>query len=248
HVTGVQTCALPICRESPRRQSPPRTPPRRPSMGRTPRPATHSGARAMAFTDLFIRRPVLAIVVNLFLLLLGAIAFGQLEEREYPKVEDTSLTVSTLYPGAEADQVLSYVTTPLQEVFAAVEGVDYLTSSSADGISVITVHLEPGYDANEAMAEMTSVIAPVKNLFPEAVEYPEITKDTAGIGAGMFLQAFSDSYDLQQLTDYMDRVIKPEILTLPGVGGGATYGAREYALRRWLDPVQLAAIGISVAV
>ena len=200
----------------------------------------------MAFTDLFIRRPVLAIVVNLFLLLLGAIAFGQLEEREYPKVEDTSLTVSTLYPGAEADQVLSYVTTPLQEVFAAVEGVDYLTSSSADGISLITAHLEPGYDANEAMAEMTSVIAPVKNLFPEAVEYPEITKDTAGIGAGMFLQAFSDSYDLQQLTDYMDRVIKPEILTLPGVGGVATYGAREYAMRLWLDPVQLAAFDISV--
>ncbi|MAT52211.1 MAG: multidrug efflux protein [Porticoccaceae bacterium] len=200
----------------------------------------------MSLTDVFIRRPVLAVVVNLFLLLLGAIAFVQLEEREYPKVEDTSLTVATYYPGADAEQVLSYVTSPLQEVFASVEGVDYLSSSSSDGISLITVHLEPGYDANAAMAEMTSVIAPVKNEFPAEVEYPEITKDTASIGAGMFLQAFSDTYDLQQLTDYLERVINPEIMTLPGVGSVSTYGAREYAMRLWLDPVQMAAFDISV--
>ena len=200
----------------------------------------------MSFTDLFIRRPVLAIVVNLFLLLLGAMAYIQLEEREYPKVEDTRLLISTVYPGAEAEQVQSFVTTPLQEVMASVEGVDYITSSSADGVSIISVNLTPGYDANEAMAEITSLIAPVKNRFPLTVEYPEIVKSSAALGAGLYLQAWSDSYSLEQLTDYLDRVVKPEILTVPSVGGVIIYGSREFSMRLRLDPVQMAAFDISV--
>jgi len=151
-----------------------------------------------------------------------------------------------VYPGAEAEQVQSFVTTPLQEVMAAVEGVDYITSSSADGISIISVNLTSGYDANEAMAEITALIAPVKNQFPRTVEYPEIVKSSAALGAGLYLQAWSDTYTLEQLTDYMDRVVKPEILTLSSVGGVVVYGAREFSMRLWLDPVQMAAFDISV--
>jgi multidrug efflux pump len=198
------------------------------------------------FTDTFIRRPVLAIVVNLFLLLFGAIAFNQLEDREYPQVEDTRLRITTVYPGARAEQVLSYVTTPLQEVFAAVEGVDFITSTSTDGVSFISVNLTPGYDANTAMSEMTSVIPPVINEFPDTVEYPTIAKETTTKGADLYLQAISDTYSLEQLTDYLERVVKPEILALPGVGQVGLWGVREFAMRLWLDPVKLAAFDISV--
>ena len=200
----------------------------------------------MRFTDLFIRRPVLAVVVNLFLLLLGAVAVGQLEEREFPKVEESQVIVKTEYPGASAAQVQSFVTTPLQKALAGVEGVDHITSTTLDNKSTIRLDLIPDYDANVAVSEVASLIAPVKNEFPETVEYPVVSKSGGRLQHVMYLRVQSTSFTREELTEYVEQVIEAELTTLPNVGTVVLYGHRKYAMRLWLDPIKLASFDITV--
>ena len=202
----------------------------------------------MKFTDLFIKRPVLAIVVNLVILIAGLQAIRSLSVRQYPRSDIAVVQVSTTYVGANADLVRGFITTPLERVIASADGIDYMESSSAQGLSTITVHLKLNYDTNAALTQIQAKVAQVRNDLPPDAQAPVIDLETADNQfAALYLGFSSSDLDQNQITDYLTRVVQPKLSAISGVQRADILGDRTFAMRIWLKPDKMAALGISPA-
>ncbi|MEX2523527.1 MAG: efflux RND transporter permease subunit [Gammaproteobacteria bacterium] len=199
----------------------------------------------MKFTDLFIHRPVLASVISLLILVLGLRAIDSLEVREYPEMRNTVVTVSTFYPGASSELVKGFVTTPLQQAISEAEGIDYLTSTSTQGSSVIEAHMELNYDSNAAVAEIQAKVASQRNTLPAEVEDPVIDSTTGQSTALMYIAFYGGDMSMEQITDYLLRVVQPKLQALPGVSKAQLAVDKVFAMRIWLDPQRMAALGVT---
>jgi multidrug efflux pump len=197
-------------------------------------------------TDLFVKRPVLAMVVNLVILIAGIQSIRELSVRQYPRSDIAVIRVSTVYVGASPDLVRGFVTTPLERVIASADGIEYMESSSAQGLSTITVHLRLNYDTNAALTQIQAKVARVRNDLPPEAEAPTIELETADTQfAAMYLGFSSADLDQSQITDYLTRVVQPRLSAVSGVQRADIIGARTFALRVWLEPDKMAARGIS---
>src|SRR6188472_1021419 len=200
----------------------------------------------MKITDIFIRRPVLAVVVNLIILIGGLQSIRALSVRQYPRSDIAVVNVSTVYVGANADLVRGFISTPLERVIAAMDGIDYMESSSAQGVSTITVHLRLNYDTNAALTQIQAKVAQVRNDLPPEAEAPIIELETADNQfAAIYLSFSSADLDQNQITDYLTRVVQPRLSAISGVQRAEILGGRTFAMRIWLKPDQMAARGIS---
>ena len=200
----------------------------------------------MKLTDIFVRRPVLAVVVNLVILIAGLQAIRSLSVRQYPKSDIAVVRVTTAYIGADADLVRGFITTPLERVMASADGIDYLESSSAQGVSTITAHLELNYDTNAALTQIQAKVAQVRNDLPPEAEAPVIELETADAQfAAMYLGFASDELDQNQITDYLTRVVQPKLSAVAGVQRADILGDRTFAMRIWLKADKMAALGIT---
>jgi len=200
----------------------------------------------MKFTDLFIKRPVLAVVVNLVILIAGVQAIRALSVRQYPRSDIAVVTVTTAYIGANADLVRGFITTPLERVIASADGIDYMESSSGQGLSTITVHLHLNYDTNAALTQIQAKVAQVRNDLPPEAEAPVIDLATADNQfASIYFGFSSKDLDPNQITDYLTRVVQPKLSAISGVQRADILGARTFAMRIWLKPDAMAAHGIS---
>ena len=200
----------------------------------------------MKFTDLFVRRPVLAVVVNLVILIAGLQSIHALSVRQYPRSDIAVVRIATAYVGANADLVRGFITTPLERVIASADGIDYMESSSAQGLSTITVHLKLNYDTNDALTQIQAKVAQVRNDLPPEAEAPTIQLETADAQfAAIYLGFSSPDLDQAQITDYLTRVVQPRLSAISGVQRADILGERTFAMRVWLKPEQMAAYGIS---
>ena len=199
-----------------------------------------------SFTDLFIRRPVLAIVVNLVILIAGFQSIKSLNVRQYPRSENAAVTVTTAYVGAAADLVRGFITTPLERAIAAADGIDYIESSSKLGLSTITIRLKLNYDANKALSEISSKVNQVRNDLPPEAEVPIINIESADSQfASAYLSFTSEILEANQITDYLVRVVQPRLAAMEGVQRADILGGRTFAMRIWLKPDRLAAYNIN---
>jgi multidrug efflux pump len=200
----------------------------------------------MKITDLFIKRPVLAICVNLVILIAGLQAIRSLSVRQYPRSDIAVVSVSTVYVGANADLVRGFITTPLERVIASADGIDYMESTSAQGLSSISVHLKLNYDTNAALTQIQAKVAQVRNDLPPEAEAPTIDLQTTDSQfAAMYIGFSSSDLDANQITDYLTRVVQPKLAAVSGVQRAEILGGRTFAMRIWLKPEQMAARGVS---
>jgi len=201
----------------------------------------------MRFTDLFIRRPILATVVNLFLLLGGWLAFKAMVVRQYPQTNNAVVTVTTSYPGASADLIRGFVTTPLEREIASADGLDYVESVSAPNVSIITAKLRLNYDPNDALTQITSKVNRVRSELPADAEDPVFDVAVGETTASMYLSFSSDTMAANEITDYLVRVVQPKLSTVEGVQKAEILGGRTFAMRIWLKDDRMAALGLSAA-
>jgi len=202
----------------------------------------------MQFTDLFVKRPVLAIVVSLVILIAGLQSIHALTVRQYPRSDIAVVKVTTAYVGANADLVRGFITTPLERVIASADGIDYMESASAQAVSTITVHLKLNYDTNAALTQIQAKVAQVRNDLPPEAEAPVIELETAeNQFAAIYLGFSSSDLDQTQITDYLTRVVQPKLSAIGGVQRADILGNRTFAMRIWLKPDLMAARGISPA-
>src|ERR1700746_306516 len=200
----------------------------------------------MKFTDLFIKRPVVATVVNLIILIAGYQAIRSLNVRQYPRSDLSVITVTTAYYGANADLVRGFITTPLEQSIASAEGIDYMTSESVLGTSTISVHLKLNYDTNAAMTQVQTKVNQVRNQLPPASQLPVIAiTSTDNQFASMYLSFYSKDLARKQITDYLTRRAQPKLSTINGVQQAEILGARVFAMRIWLKSDRMAALNIS---
>ena len=199
----------------------------------------------MSFSELFIRRPVLSTVLSLMILLLGAQGILSMSIRQYPKVDETVVTVTTVYPGASADVIQGFITSTIAKSVSSAEGVDYVTSKSSLGVSTVSVYMRLNTDPDKALTEVIAKVQQVRGQLPDEAEDPVIQKGTGFQFALMYLAARSDTMNAQQLTDYLIRVIQPRFATVDGVANAEILGAQEFAMRVWIDPVALASRNVT---
>jgi multidrug efflux pump len=200
----------------------------------------------MKFTDLFVKRPVLAIVVNLVILIAGLQAIRSLSVRQYPRSDIAVVQVTTVYVGANADLVRGFITTPIERVIASADGIDYMESTSAQGLSTILVHLKINYDTTAALTQIQAKVAQVRNDLPPDAQIPVIDLETADTQfAAVYLGFSSADLDQNQITDYLTRVVQPKLSAISGVQRADILGNRTFAMRIWLKPDQMAARGVS---
>ncbi|PJJ22014.1 multidrug efflux pump [Janthinobacterium sp. 67] len=201
----------------------------------------------MNFTDLFIRRPVLAMVVSLLLVVLGLRSLFSLPINQYPKTQNAVVTISTTYYGADAQTVAGFITQPLESAIAQAQGIDYLSSSSSSGVSTITATLRLNYDANRALTEINTQVSSVKNQLPAQAQTPVLTVERGQTTDAMYLGFYSKTLPTNNVTDYLSRVVKPKLDSVSGVQTAELLGARLFALRAWLDADKMAAFGVTAA-
>jgi multidrug efflux pump len=200
----------------------------------------------MKFTDLFVKRPVLAVVVNLVILIAGIQAIRSLSVRQYPRSDISVIQVSTVYVGANADLVRGYITTPLERVIASADGIDYMESTSAQGLSTIQVHLKLNYDTTAGLTQIQAKVNQVRNDLPPEAQLPVIDLQTADNQfAAMYIGFSAKDLDENQITDYLTRVVQPKLSAVSGVQRADILGNRTFAMRVWLKPEQMAARGVS---
>jgi multidrug efflux pump len=198
----------------------------------------------MKFTDIFIHRPVLATVVSLLILLMGLRSLDLLEVRQFPLIKNTVITVTTAYPGASSDLVKGFVTTPIQQAISEANGIDFISSTSSQGRSTIEAQMRLNYDPNAAIAEIQAKVASKRGELPAEVEDPVIESTTGDRTALMYLAFFSDTLPRPQISDYVLRVVQPQLQALPGVAKARLFAA-QFAMRIWLDPQRMAALGVT---
>jgi len=202
----------------------------------------------MKFTDLFIRRPVIAIVVNLIIVIAGLQAIRTLNVRQYPRSENAAVTVTTIYVGASAALVRGFITTPLERSIAAADGVDYIESESKQNVSTIRARLRLNYDANRALSEIASKVNQVRGDLPPEAELPIINIESADSQFASAYLSFSSQFLKQnEITDYLVRVVQPRLSAVEGVQRADILGARTFAMRIWLKPDRMAALNVSPA-
>ena len=201
----------------------------------------------MNFTDTFINKPVLAIVVSALILVLGVRALTSLPIRQYPKTENAVVTVTTAYYGADAATVAGFITQPLEQAIAQAQGIDYLSSTSVTGLSTITATLRLNYDANRALTEIQTQVTSVRNQLPPQAQQPVLSIAVGQTLDAMYIGFRSDVLPANSITDYLARAVKPKLDAVPGVQAAEIIGGRQFALRAWLDPARLAAHGVTAA-
>lgn len=201
----------------------------------------------MHFTDIFIKRPVLATVISLIILLLGLRAAFNLTVREYPFLQNAQINVSVGYPGADPALMEGFVTTPLEREVATADGIDFLSSSTGQGSSVITANLRLDKDPSEALTEISAKVNKLRNQLPQGSEDPIIAIEEGGGTAAMYLSFYSKVLDDSQITDYLTRVVEPQLSSIPGLERAEIIGARTYAMRVWLKGDRLAANNLTAS-
>ena len=201
----------------------------------------------MSFSDIFIRRPVLSTVLGALILLLGFQGIFNLQIRQYPEVEETAITVTTAYPGASADLIQGFISAPIARAVASTENIDYVTSSSRPSSSTVTVQMKLGSNPDVALTEVLSKVQGVRGLLPEEAKDPVIVKGTGQDFAMMYIAMQNPNMTNEQLTEYIERVIRPRMSTVEGVADVQIFGAAEYSMRVWIDPIKLAARGVTAA-
>jgi multidrug efflux pump len=201
----------------------------------------------MNFSETFIRRPVLSIVVALLILLLGLQGIFNLSIRQYPKVDETVITITTTYPGASADLIQGFITAPIAKAVASAEGVDYVTSSSTLGTSTISVNMRLNTSPDKALTEVTSKVQQVRNQLPTDAFDPVVQKGTGQQFALMYLAVQSQEMSSAQVTEYLTRVVQPRLATIDGVAEAQVLGGQTFSMRVWLDPDLMAARNVTAS-
>ncbi len=201
----------------------------------------------MNLTELFIRRPVLAMVVSFLILLLGAQGLMNLQVRQYPEVKETTITVTTAYVGASAELMQGFISTPIAKAVSSAEGVDYVTSQSRLGVSTVSVRMRLNTDPDAALTDVTAKVQQVRSQLPADAEDPVIVKGTGQTFALMYLTFASSEMNPEQVSEFLTRVVQPRFATLEGVGSVDILGGREFAMRVWVDPVRLASRNVTAA-
>ena len=201
----------------------------------------------MSFSAIFIRRPVLSTVLSLMILLIGALSFLGLSVRQYPEVEETVITITTAYPGASADVIQGFLTAPIARAVSTAENVDYVSSSSRQSVSTVSVHMQLGADPDTALTEIMSKVQQIGGALPSDSEDPVIQPGTGMQFAIMYLAVQSAVMSGEELTEYLERVIRPRMSTIDGVAEVQVLGAQNFAMRVWIDPVRLAARDITAS-
>ena len=199
----------------------------------------------MNFTDIFIRRPVLATVVSLLILVLGLRAYEVLPVLQFPRTENAIVNVTTIYYGADPEVVAGFITTPLENAIAQANGIDYMTSVSQSGVSTITVYLRLNYDADKSLTEINTKVNSILNQLPAGTLQPILTVKIGQTIDAMYLGFNSDTLEPNQITDYLTRVVQPKLQAVAGVQTAELLGQKVFALRAWLDPQKLAAFGLT---
>jgi hydrophobe/amphiphile efflux-1 (HAE1) family protein len=199
----------------------------------------------MSFTDIFIRRPVLASVVSLLILLVGLVSAFNLPVRQFPKITNTTITITTVYPGANADLIKGFITTPIQQAVASAEGIDTMTSSSQQNVSLVTLNLRLDADPDRAVADVLSKIQQIKTVLPRESQDPVVVKQTGETTALMYMSFNSKDLSGSQITDYLTRVVQPRLQTINGVANAQILGGQVFAMRIWLNPDKMAALGVT---
>ena len=201
----------------------------------------------MSFTDIFIRRPVLSTVVSAAILVVGLRSFYALQVRAYPKTENGVVTISTSYPGADPESIAGFITTPIETAVAQANGIDYMTSTSQNSTSTITVTLRQNYDTERAAGEINIKVNSVLNQLPSGALAPAISVQVGQTLPAMFLGFYSDDLEPNQITDYLTRVVVPRLQAIDGVQQAQINGGQNFALRAWLDPQKLAGYGLTAS-
>src|SRR5688572_16116205 len=200
----------------------------------------------MKWTDVFLRRPVLAIVVNLVIIIAGLQAIRTLNVRQYPRLESATITVRTAYVGANSDLVRGFITTPLERVIAAADGIDYIESQSVQGLSTINARLKLNFNASNALADISARVNQVRADLPPEAEIPSINIEPSDAQiAAMYLSFGSTILEENQVTDYLIRIIQPQLSAIEGVQRADILGGRTFAIRAWLKPDKMAALNVS---
>src|SRR3954451_19938521 len=199
----------------------------------------------MKFTDIFVRRPVLSLVVSLLILLIGGMSMLALPIRQYPRLYNTTITVTTSYPGASPDLIQGFITTPIEQAVSSAEGIDYLTSNSTQSTSTVIAYVKLNYDPNQALTDVMAKVQQVKYLMPTQAQDPIILKSTGQTTAVMYIGFSSSELSSAAISYYMPRVVQPLLSTVDGVASADILGGQTFAMRLWLDPARMAARGIS---
>ncbi|MDF2529598.1 MAG: bepE 2, partial [Gammaproteobacteria bacterium] len=199
----------------------------------------------MKFTDIFIKKPVLASVVSLLVLVLGLASISKLPLRQYPVMQNTTITVTTVYPGASADVVQGFITTPMSQSVGSADGIDYLEATSSSGVSTITAHIKLNYDPNAALTNITGKVDSVLDQLPPGSQSPTITKETGQTFPDLIMGFTADTMTPEQVTAYIQNVVIPKLNSVGGISNVVVYGAKTYAMRIWLDPNKMALLGIT---
>ena len=199
----------------------------------------------MKFTDIFIHRPVLAMVVSLLILVVGLRSLASLQVLQYPKTENAEVTVSTTYYGADNQTVAGFITTPLENSIAQANGIDYMTSTSQDGVSTITIYLRLNYNPDKALTEISAKVSAVRNKLPPQAQEPQISLQIGQTIDAMYIGFKSKILAPNQITDYLTRVVQPQLQAVNGVQTAEILGGKDFALRAWLDPNKMAAFGVT---
>ena len=198
-----------------------------------------------AFTDIFIRRPVLASVLSLLILLLGAQAIYSVPVRQFPKLTNTQITITTSYPGASAELMQGFVSTPIEQAVSSADGIDYMVSSSTPNLSTVSLFLRLNADPDRALTEVLSKVNQVRNVIPREANDPVVVKQTGESTALMYIGFNSADMTSPQITDYLTRVIQPRLQTVPGVSEARVLGGQTFAMRIWLNPERMAALAVT---
>lgn len=201
----------------------------------------------MNFTDLFVKRPVLSLVVSLLILLFGLNSLLNISIRQYPRMDNTVITVTTSYPGADSNLVAGFITTPLESAIASAEGIDYITSSSTLGKSTITLNIKLGFNAQIAFTDVMSKVQQTLNQLPPESQEPVIIKSSDTSIDLLYLSLNSQDMTPQQITDYAARVVKPQLETITGVSQAEILGGQTYSMRIFMDPIKMAALHVTPA-
>ncbi|MFC3908721.1 efflux RND transporter permease subunit [Legionella dresdenensis] len=201
----------------------------------------------MNFTDIFIKRPVLATVVSLLIFLFGLNSISTMQIRQFPRMENTVITVTTAYPGADADLIAGFITTPLEAAVASAEGIDYMTSTSVQGLSTITLTIKLNFDAQVAFTDVMSKVQQTLNQMPPQAQRPVIVKSSDTATPLMYVSLDSNEMTPQQITDYAVRVVQPQFQTVDGVAKADILGGATYSMRIFLDPIKMAGFNVSPA-
>jgi multidrug efflux pump len=201
----------------------------------------------MKFTDIFINKPVLAMVVSLFILIFGLRAFSELNVRQYPELRNAVVNVTTVYYGADADLIQGFITTPLEREIASAEGIDYMSSTSSAGVSTIQAYIRLDHDPNEALTQIAAKVNKMRGQLPPESEDPVIDLQQGQQIAAMYVSFASETLDNNQITDYLTRVVQPKLVTVPGVQRADILGAGTFAMRVWLKPDRMAALQVTAS-